>query len=90
MNMKKSLAVSSAIVAGLSMATVSMTATAGKADMEKCYGVAKAGHNDCAAGPGTTCAGSSTEDNQGNAWLFVPEGTCEKLTGGSLEVVKDS
>lgn len=85
MNIKKSLAVSTAIVAGLSMASVSMTATAGKAGMEKCYGVAAAGHNDCAAGPGTTCAGTSTEDDQSDAWLYLPEGTCEKLTGGSLE-----
>ncbi len=75
-------------IAGALTAAVALTqgsALAGKDDMEKCYGVAKAGHNDCAAGPGTTCAGTSTEDGQGNAWLFVPAGTCEKLTGGSLE-----
>ena len=52
---------------------------------EKCYGVAKAGKNDCAAGPGTSCAGTSTSDGQGNAWLYVPAGTCEKLVNGSLE-----
>ena len=40
--------------------------------MEKCYGVAKAGQNDCAAGPGTTCAGTSTRDYQGNAWKLSP------------------
>jgi uncharacterized membrane protein len=45
-------------------------------DMEKCFGVALAGENDCAAGPGTTCAGSSTVDYQGNAWKMVPAGTC--------------
>ncbi len=45
---------------------------------EKCYGVSLAGQNDCAAGPGTTCAGTSTVDYQGNAWTLVPEGTCEK------------
>lgn len=45
-------------------------------DMEKCYGVALAGENDCAAGPGTTCAGTSTVDYQGNAWTLVPAGTC--------------
>ncbi len=49
------------------------------ADMEKCYGVAKAGKNDCAAGPGTTCAGTSTVDYQGNAWKLVPKGSCEKI-----------
>lgn len=43
---------------------------------EKCYGVSKAGKNDCKAGPGTSCAGSSTRDYQGNAWKLVPKGTC--------------
>ena len=43
---------------------------------EKCFGVSLAGENDCAAGPGTTCAGSSTVDYQGNAWTLVPAGTC--------------
>jgi uncharacterized membrane protein len=47
-------------------------------DMEKCYGIAKAGANDCAAGPGTTCAGTSKVDYQGNAWSLVPAGTCEE------------
>ena len=46
---------------------------------EKCYGVAMAGKNDCAAGPGTSCAGSSTRDYQGDAWKLVPTGTCTKI-----------
>lgn len=45
-------------------------------EMEKCFGVALAGQNDCAAGPGTTCAGTSKADYQGNAWKLVPTGTC--------------
>ncbi len=45
-------------------------------EMEKCFGVAQAGQNDCAAGPGTTCAGTSKVDYQGNAWKLVPAGTC--------------
>ena len=56
-----------------------------KAETEKCYGIAKAGKNDCAAGPGTTCAGTSTKDAQGNAWMYVMKGNCEKIVGGSLE-----
>jgi len=59
-----------------------MAANAGaqeKTTMEKCYGVAKAGENDCAAGPGTSCAGSSTTDDQGNAWKLVEKGTCESI-----------
>jgi uncharacterized membrane protein len=49
------------------------------AGKEKCYGVALAGMNDCAAGPGTTCQGTSTVDFQGNAWTFVAGGTCANI-----------
>lgn len=60
--------------------------------MEKCYGVAKAGKNDCAAGPGTSCAGTSVRDYQGNAWKSVPAGSCQKIETpkgkGSLNPVK--
>ncbi|SIS58026.1 BufA1 family periplasmic bufferin-type metallophore [Paracoccus saliphilus] len=64
-----------------------------KGDMEKCYGVALAGENDCAAGPGTTCAGTSTKDYQGNAWKLVPAGTCAEIEtpaghNGSLEPIE--
>lgn len=45
-------------------------------EKEKCYGVSLAGENDCAAGPGTSCAGTSVIDYQGNAWTYVDEGTC--------------
>ena len=60
------------------------------AGKEKCYGVALKGQNDCAAGPGTTCQGTSTIDFQGNAWKFVRGGTCATLDlpgdrTGSLE-----
>lgn len=47
-------------------------------DKDKCFGVAMKGKNDCAAGPGTTCAGTSKIDHQGSAWSLVPKGTCEK------------
>lgn len=63
-----------------------------KADTEKCYGISKAGQNDCAAGPGTTCAGTSKVDYQGNAWKAVPKGTCTTIKtpkgAGSLTPVK--
>lgn len=49
------------------------------ADDEKCYGISLKGKNDCAAGEGTTCAGTSTIDYQGNAWTYVPKGTCENM-----------
>lgn len=47
--------------------------------MEKCYGVALAGHNDCKAGAGTTCAGTAKMDYQANAWKNVPAGTCTSI-----------
>jgi hypothetical protein len=50
-----------------------------KPAMEKCYGVAKAGKNECAAGPGTSCAGTSKVDYQGNAWMLVKAGTCTSI-----------
>ena len=52
---------------------------AAMADREKCYGVAVAGHNDCKAGPGTSCAGTSKVDYQGDAWKLVAKGTCTKI-----------
>ncbi|VVE32604.1 BufA1 family periplasmic bufferin-type metallophore [Pandoraea anhela] len=63
------------------------------AHKEKCYGVALKGQNDCAAGPGTTCQGTSTADYQGNAWKFVQGGTCTNIQvpgggHGSLTPIK--
>ena len=54
-------------------------ATPAHAANEKCYGISLAGQNDCAAGPGTTCAGTSTVDYQGNAWTLVDAGTCAEI-----------
>ena len=63
-----------------------------KAEVEKCYGVSMAGKNDCAAGPGTTCAGTSKSDYQGNAWKNVPKGTCVSMKtpkgAGALAPIK--
>ena len=47
---------------------------------EKCYGISLAGQNDCAAGAGTSCAGTSKRNYQGNAWKYVPKGTCAKIS----------
>lgn len=72
---------SKTIIAASAVATaISGLATAAAADGDvKCFGVSLAGENDCAAGPGTTCAGTSTVDYQGNAWTLVPDGTCETM-----------
>lgn len=67
-----------ALALALGAAFASLPAHAQSADKEKCFGVALKGKNDCAAGPGTTCAGTSKTDFQGNAWSLVAKGTCEK------------
>ena len=65
-----------AALAAAALATAVSAANAPAKPMEKCFGVAKAGKNDCKAGAGTSCAGTSTRDYQGNAWKLVPAGTC--------------
>lgn len=67
-----------AIAAALTTALAFDEASAQQKETEKCFGVALKAKNDCAAGPGTTCAGTSKVDYQGNAWSLVPKGTCEK------------
>jgi uncharacterized membrane protein len=82
--------VSAAVLAGAIATALASFATAAPltrlekkaalaAGKEKCYGVALRGQNDCAAGPGTTCQGTSTVDFQGNAWKFVQGGTCTSI-----------
>ena len=70
----------------------SVAVAADKPEQEKCFGVAKAGQNDCAAGPGTSCAGTSKVDYQGNAWKLVAKGTCTSIKtpkgNGSLAAIK--
>ncbi|MBA85365.1 BufA1 family periplasmic bufferin-type metallophore [Thalassobius sp. S69A] len=72
-NVLKTAAVAGALAAAL---TAHTTTAANAMEKEKCFGVSLAGKNDCAAGPGTTCAGTSTVDYQGNAWTLVDAGTC--------------
>ncbi len=68
-----------AIVGAVAASLAAHTTTAAAQAKEKCFGVSLAGKNDCAAGPGTTCAGSSTVDYQGNAWTLVDAGTCGEI-----------
>ena len=76
---KRTMILASALMTAATLAAADI-AVAGQAGKEKCYGIALAGENDCAAGPGTTCAGTSTVDYQGNAWKLVPAGTCKTVT----------
>lgn len=69
----RNLMIAGALAAGLA---AHFSAPAQAAEMEKCFGVALAGQNDCAAGAGTTCAGTSKVDYQGNSWKMVAKGTC--------------
>ncbi len=73
----KTLFVTGAFAAALAAYAVAPASAAGA--KEKCFGVSLAGQNDCAAGEGTTCAGTSTVDYQGNAWTLVDAGTCTTM-----------
>jgi len=91
---KTSISVVSAMAAALGYAAATSAHAQPKppptAAQEKCFGIALRGQNDCAAGPGTTCAGTSKVDYQGNAWKIVPKGTCTTMVApgsrtGSLQ-----
>ena len=85
-------AIAGSFAAALSIAAAPAALADDAAGKEKCYGVAMKGKNDCAAGPGTTCAGTSKVDYQGNAWKKVPAGTCLAIKtpkgNGSLTPLK--
>jgi uncharacterized membrane protein len=93
--MSKTIINTAALAAAVTMAIGSATLLSGPAvaqEKEKCFGVAMAGKNECAAGPGTTCAGTSKVDFQGNAWKYVAKGTCMTMAApdgrmGSLEAL---
>ncbi|MBB3521569.1 DUF2282 domain-containing protein [Rhizobium redzepovicii] len=79
--------ISSAIAAAASMSAASAFAgPAAKPDFsfEKCFGVVKAGLNDCQTAS-HSCAGTSTADNAKDSWIYIPAGTCSKIAGGSTE-----
>lgn len=85
--MKSTNTIVSSAVAGvlsLGMLAASSEALAQQKDMQKCYGVAAAGKNDCQTAT-SSCAGTATEDRQADAWIYLPKGTCEKIAGGSLK-----
>jgi uncharacterized membrane protein len=92
--MKTSNAAYASAIAGafaLTAATVGVV-HAGPAEkptykFEKCYGVVKAGHNDCQTAS-SSCAGTSKRDMQADAWIYLPEGSCGKVAGGSTEPKK--
>ena len=90
--MKKSeLAIRTAMASLVSIGLVasSQNALAAKGDQEKCFGVVKAGKNDCASA-GNACAGQVKMDGAKDAWVYLPKGSCEKIVGGSLVVASNA
>ena len=85
------MALASALVGSVAMsaAAIAQTGPAPKPEykFEKCYGVVKAGKNDCQT-MGSSCAGTAKRDSQQDSWVYVPAGTCDKLVSGSLEPKK--
>ena len=77
-------ATTAAALAAALVATAAASLPAHAATMDKCYGIALKGQNDCKAGAGTSCAGTSTVDYQGNSWKAVMTGTCIQR-GGTLK-----
>ena len=71
------------VAAALAAALVLPAAAQAQGNMEKCYGVAKAGKNDCQTAK-SSCAGTSKTDAQTDAWVSLPKGACEKIVGGKL------
>ncbi|HUF72667.1 MAG TPA: DUF2282 domain-containing protein [Gammaproteobacteria bacterium] len=86
--MNKRLVIASAIAAAV--AGPALVGAQGPAEVpdfqaEKCYGIAKAGANDCASTGNNSCAGTSRIDGDPNAWIYVPDGYCNRIVNGSLE-----
>lgn len=79
-------AVTTALASLIALGAMSMQGAAAedKKDLEKCYGVVKAGKNDCKTAS-NACAGHAAADNQPDAFIALPKGTCERIAGGSLE-----
>lgn len=77
-------AVASLLVLSMAGAADTAGAAAKEVEMVKCYGIVKAGLNDCQTATGS-CAGTSKVDAQGDAWVYIPKGTCDKIVGASRE-----
>ena len=82
--MNKRIIATSTLASALAIAIAPAHAADAKAPQEKCYGVAKAGQNDCATANGShSCAGQAKADNDANDWKYVAKGSCEKMGGST-------
>ena len=87
--MNKRLIATSTLASALAIALAPAHAADAKAPQEKCYGVAKAGQNDCATANGShSCAGQAKADNDANDWKYVAKGSCEKMGGSTTAGAK--
>jgi uncharacterized membrane protein len=82
--MKCKTVVTTAIASAFTLAAANTAFAADKPEAEKCYGVVKAGKNDCQTAT-SACAGQSTADGQSDAWVYLPKGSCDKIVGGSTK-----
>ena len=82
--MKTKTVVNSALASVFALGMMAGAQAVAQDKPEKCYGISKAGKNDCQTA-NSSCAGTSTADNQSDAWIYVPKGTCDKIVGGNLE-----
>jgi uncharacterized membrane protein len=81
---KKQALISTAVSSLLAVGALAVSTQASAQDMEKCYGVVKAGQNDC-AGPGHTCQGQAATDASAEEFILLPSGTCDRLAGGEVK-----
>lgn len=87
MSSKTTVSTAAATILAAALIASPASAHAGKEGYEKCQGIVKAGLNDCGAN-GHACAGYAKVDNDPNEWIYVPEGTCDKIVGGSVKAPK--
>lgn len=86
--MKANLIIAAAVASAFALPAFAQEAGPAPAptfEAEKCYGIAKAGANDCAATGNNSCAGTSKVDSDPKAWIFVPKGFCDRIVNASLE-----
>ena len=81
---KKQALISTAVSSLLAVGALTVSTQASAQDMEKCYGVVKAGQNDC-AGPGHTCQAQAATDASAEEFILLPSGTCDRLAGGEVK-----
>jgi uncharacterized membrane protein len=80
---KREFLLKSAVASAVALGLAATPALAAKPGMEKCQGIVKAGKNDCGTSK-SSCQGTSTRDNDPDAWIYVPTGTCDKIVGGKV------